>query len=166
MSVRRITVNGRHYGSPEEMPPDVRRQYEEAMRRMGAALADGKASDTTQVITGPVGSSGQGSIVVRQTVVVNQAKHGSPGEVPPEVRRLLERARQAPGTAGASVATMNVTVEAGGPKLRRGDSGRPAAPLGELPLVPSDVQSKARDLVWNLAFWVAVALAVGFWLAR
>ena len=36
---REIVVNGRTYGSVDEMPADVRRTYEQAVARMGAAAA-------------------------------------------------------------------------------------------------------------------------------
>lgn len=36
---REIVVNGKKYGSVEEMPADVRRVYEQAVARMGAAAA-------------------------------------------------------------------------------------------------------------------------------
>ncbi|HVH68868.1 MAG TPA: hypothetical protein VM716_13445 [Gemmatimonadales bacterium] len=34
---RDIVVNGTHYGSVDEMPPDVRKTYEEAVGRLGAS---------------------------------------------------------------------------------------------------------------------------------
>lgn len=37
---REIVVNGKHYGSVDEMPADVRRVYEQALARMGSAAAE------------------------------------------------------------------------------------------------------------------------------
>jgi hypothetical protein len=107
-----ITVNGQHFGSPDEMPPDVRRQYEEAMRRMESALA-GQGSGTTQVVT----HSREGGLQVTQTT-----------------RRSY----------------LNVS---------------PSLPTA-LPIRPSNAPSEGRRFVYDLAFWVIVALALWFWLGR
>ena len=47
MAHTRITINGQHYDSPDAMPPDVRRLYDEAMRTMGASLAKGMPGGST-----------------------------------------------------------------------------------------------------------------------
>ena len=41
---REIVVNGKKYGSIEEMPADVRRVYEQAVARMGSAAAEPSAA--------------------------------------------------------------------------------------------------------------------------
>jgi hypothetical protein len=108
----RITVNGQHYGSAEEMPPEVRRQYEEAMQRMGRALA-GIESGTTQVVTHSGGAGLQVTQTTRRTYV-----HVDPSQP------------------------------------------------GALPIQPSNAPSEGRRFVYDVAFWVIVALALWFWLGR
>ena len=63
----RITINGRDYKSLDEMPPDVRRQYEEAMRKFGSALAAGKANDATSAPQGTKSLGAPGNVVIRTT---------------------------------------------------------------------------------------------------
>jgi hypothetical protein len=41
---REIVVNGKTYGSVDEMPVEVRRMYEQAVARMGSAAAAGSAA--------------------------------------------------------------------------------------------------------------------------
>jgi len=65
-----ITVNGKQYKSLEEMPPDVRQQYDEAMRRMAAALSGGQ-------------ESAQANSVIRNIVTVSNRTFGNnPAEMP------------------------------------------------------------------------------------
>ena len=59
MTSNRITINGQQYDSPEAMPPDVRRLYEEAMRTVRPSLASGQSGGRTQVFTGRAGQLGE-----------------------------------------------------------------------------------------------------------
>jgi hypothetical protein len=67
----KITVNGREYASPKEMPADVRRTYERAM----AELA--KGSDAVRVTD--------------TRIVFNGVEYGSPEVLPAPMRAILER---------------------------------------------------------------------------
>src|SRR5438093_5837781 len=91
MTTRKITVNGQQYDSPEAMPPDVRRMYEEAMRTVGPSLASGLSGGSTQVFTGRAGQS-LGASVVNRVITVNDRTYGSVDELPPDVRKLYEDA--------------------------------------------------------------------------
>jgi hypothetical protein len=93
MGDTRITVNGQHYGSPDEMPPDVRRQYDEAMRMMGTALA-GKGSGTTQVVTHSHGGGLQVTQTTRRTYLDFNPSQPTPlpiqpSNAPSEGRRFV-----------------------------------------------------------------------------
>ena len=92
MTNHRITINGQQYDSPEAMPPDVRRTYEEAMRTVGPSLASGHSGGSTQVFTGRADQRINASVVVNRTITVNDRTYGSVDELPPDVRQLYEDA--------------------------------------------------------------------------
>jgi hypothetical protein len=85
MAATRITINGQHYDSPDAMPPDVRRTYEEAMRTVGASPASGQDGGSTQVFMGQAGSHLGASLVVNKIITVNDRTYGSVDELPPDV---------------------------------------------------------------------------------
>jgi len=159
----RITINGQHYESPDEMPPDVRRQYEEALRLIGPALAGAKGSDTTRVIAGPSDHGTKSNIVIRKTIVVNNRTYKNADEMPPEVRRFVENGLQATGTTGSApiASGSHMTVDVGRPGVGAFVDFSPR-PAGQ----PRPIdQSKARDIVWGLLSWVVIGLVLWFLLA-
>src|SRR6476661_4485505 len=97
MTNTRITINGQHYDSPEAMPPDVRRTYEDAMRAMVPSPASGPSGGSTQVFTGHAGPIGA-SVVVNRIITVNNRTYGSIDELPPDVRRLYDDALKVSGS--------------------------------------------------------------------
>ncbi len=52
-TLREIVVNGKSYGSVDEMPADVRRTYEEAVGRMGGTGGAGGASRPSRPVLQP-----------------------------------------------------------------------------------------------------------------
>ena len=162
MGTSRITVNGRHYDNPDEMPPDVRRLYEEALRTIRPSPADGKKSDDTQVITGQAGGGDRSNVVIRRTITVNNRTYKNVDEMPPEVRRFFESGLQAQGMTGIapSAPGPQVTVDVGRPKVRAFVHFGGSTPEPSVPIEASDAERKARDFVWDLVFWVAVALVL------
>jgi len=80
-----ITVNGQTYHSVEEMPPDVRQQYEKIM----AMMADKNHNGVPDVLEGkPVGD---GTAVTHVTTSVQSMVNGRtvpPGAVPPELAQF------------------------------------------------------------------------------
>src|SRR2546426_12685731 len=92
MTNTRITINGQQYDSPEAMPPDVRRTYEEAMRMVAPSLASGQSGGSTQVFTGRAGQHIGASVVVNKVITVNNRTYGSVDDLPPNVRQLYEDA--------------------------------------------------------------------------
>ncbi len=164
-----ITINGRHYRSPDEMPPDVRQQYEEALRTIGSALRSSKGSEATEVVTGQPGLDAHTNIVIRRTVTVNGRTFKSTDEMPPELRRLVATgfpARVTTGDASGAEALQAVT-DAGRPKFGAFvHVGGATPPPQRLSLEPANVQSKAHDFLSDLVFWVVVGLLVWALLGR
>src|SRR5689334_13641478 len=166
MSNTKITINGQQYDSPEAMPPDVRRMYEEAMRVAGASLASGKSGSSTQVFTGRTGDLGA-SLVVNRVITVNDRTYGSIDELPPDVRQLYEQTLKgaAPGSAHPTTG-LHVSVNMGRPHVQGpaqinavvfDDSGRHPAPA-PLPIEPSTLESKIRSLPMSLAILILIGL--------
>jgi hypothetical protein len=147
MDTSRITINGQSYDSPDAMPPDVRRTYEEAMRMLGPSLAGGQGSETTEVQSGPAGFGVQTNIVVRKKITVKDRTYGSVDEMPPEVRRVVEEQLQ---NAGGSTAVtpvkpgVHVWLEIGKSRARTtGDSSTS-------PLMPADPIEPTEARMHNL----------------
>jgi hypothetical protein len=66
---------GREYSSPDEMPPDVRRLYDDVMALVAA-------SDS---------SPGQSKVKIRTRFVVNRKEYSSSAEMPPAIRAEYEK---------------------------------------------------------------------------
>lgn len=161
----RITINGQHYDSPEAMPPDVRRMYEQAMRAMALSSASGQPGGSTQVFTGQAGDFGA-SMVVNRVIAVNDRTYGSVDELPPEMRKLYEDpARSASGQATHQPKTgLHVSINLAGPKVRT-DSGRSPTPV-PLPIDASSTEARIRDIPASLAVLVVIVLVLWFLLGR
>jgi hypothetical protein len=166
MTHSRITINGQHYDSPEAMPPDVRRLYEEAMRTLGPKLGSGPRGGTTQVFTGHAGHLG-GSLIVNKTVTVNDRTYGSVDELPPDVRKMYEDALQGATPQGTRPTTrVHVSLNMAGPQIRTlDDAGRRPAPP-PLPIEPSTLESRIRNIPVTLAIIILVALVLWARLGR
>lgn len=137
MGETRITVNGKEYKSPLDMPPDARRQYEQAMRMMGSAITGAQEGATTRVDTTSHSHGALGDVVIQRTVTMS--KSTTPG--------------------------LNPGVDAGRPKLQAFVQFNPSEPT-PLPIEPSRMPSEGRRFVYDIAFWVIVGLALWFWLGR
>jgi hypothetical protein len=75
--MNRVVFNGREYSSVEEMPPDVRRVYEDAMASVGAL--------------DKAGGSGGSHITITTRLVVNGKEYSSIHEMPPLIRAAFEK---------------------------------------------------------------------------
>jgi len=118
---QKIVVNGREYGSVDEMPPDVRQAYE----RMRSALVD---SDRDGVPDMFEGKNANVVRVTRQKVVVNGREYDGVGEMPQDVRRAFERGRETTGAGriggpGASGHSRVRVVRSSGTPTMRGVGG-------------------------------------------
>jgi hypothetical protein len=138
MDKTRITVNGKEYKSPDEMPPDVRLQYEQAMQMMSTTRAGDQVGATTTIDTSSRSLGGQSNVVIQRTITVSK-------NPPPEM--LLGMGTRLP-------------------KLRAFVTLNPSAPERPLPIEPSNMPSEGRRFVYDVAFWVIVGLALWFWLGR
>jgi hypothetical protein len=96
MAHTRITFNGTEYESPGAMPPEVRSAWEEIVRAAGPALRDGDGNGVPDVLEGGSGPGGTRRIVVENRIIVNGRTGRGVGDMPPEVRRLID----APAPAG------------------------------------------------------------------
>ena len=107
----RISVNGQTYSSVEQMPPDVRRQYETAMNLLadkdGNGIPDileGKALPSTSQTGGTITPILTNTTVSR--VVVNGKEYSSWDEIPADLRQAFEKAR----ASGNATTNTNVLV--------------------------------------------------------
>lgn len=166
MTLHKIMINGQPYESPDAMPPDVRRTYEEAMRAVGSPSASRENDGTTQVFTGHAGDLGA-SVVVNRVVTVDQRTYGSVDELPPDVRRLYDDAL---GGADPQVGStrpktsLHLSVNLTGPEVRTvDDPGRGPVPL---PFDSTSTESKLRSLPVTLAIIVVIGLIIWARLGR
>jgi hypothetical protein len=90
--MNKILFNGQAYSSPDDMPPDVRRAYEEMLER----FADKDHSGIPDIFEGRGGTSIQSAQVqyAKDKIVFNGKEYSSPDEMPPEVRRTYDRMLQ------------------------------------------------------------------------
>ena len=93
MSIRKLTsttttfiVNGRTYTNPDEMPPDVRREYDEAVRKL---TADRDGNGVPDIFEGTAESSDQKRVVVTRTTVLNGAELRGIDDLSPELKNAL-----------------------------------------------------------------------------
>jgi len=77
VSMNRLVFNGREYSSVEEMPPDVRRVYEDAMASVGAL--------------DKAGGSGGSQIKITTRLEVNGKEYSSVHEMPRLIRAAFEK---------------------------------------------------------------------------
>ena len=127
----RITVNGVEYSSIDQMPPDVRRQYERAM----GMLADKDGNGVPDILEGHKESTAEFSgsdhpgmestVVTSSSIVVNGKQYARWEDVPPEIRRLLQNSGVSDRADGSSTSMRNTTFDvalsaSGARHLRRG----------------------------------------------
>ncbi len=135
----RIVFNGHEYDGVEDMPADVRQQYETALQALSAA--DRKLMDAAEH-----GSGVSFKLNVQRRFKINGKEYGSVEEMPPDVRALYEQALAA------------------NPSLRV-TASTPITPRGT-PIVPPaiDAGEDRRAAVWRRVLWVAAICAVLLWL--
>ncbi len=158
MADTRITVNGQSYDSPDAMPPEVRRTYEEAMRSLGP-LTDG---GSTQVF-GRTGEHFGASVVVNKVITVNNRSYRSLDEVPPELRHEVGDALRGAVPDVHPRAQFRVSLNLGSPEARRQDASREPTPL---PIEPSSTEATIRAIPLSLAVLIVIALIFWYFLGR
>jgi hypothetical protein len=140
MSDNRIIVNGRHYDSPDAMPPDVRRTYEDAMRLTRSSNADATVGDASRVVIGHSGRHVSGDLVVDRTVVHRSGS--SPDGMPADIARQ-----------GAARPRTGVHVSLRVERPHSDDATRPT-----LPVEDSDLEARIRGIPVRLAIALAVVV--------
>ena len=85
--IRKFVVNGTEYDSPDAMPPDVRREYERALRLV-ADMGKGGPSGTTDKTV----ETRQNGVSVKVHTTYDDL-----AQLPPEVRARVEQALQQDG---------------------------------------------------------------------
>jgi hypothetical protein len=143
----KIVFNGAEYDSVEAMPPDVRAQYNEVLESLKKTGGDEVLSALQRVSSGTGGLS-ETIVTTHREIVVNGKKYGSLGEMPPDVRRLYEKAL---GQAGAG--------------LNRPSSGALRAPPPS-PLIEDDQTRQGGGGVLRILMWMALGAAIAWWLLR
>lgn len=105
-----IEFNDKTYRSVEEMPPEVRKAYEEAMRH----LAEAREKGLTALTKATQEESGLHRKVEIHTtkIVVNGQEYASMEEMPPEVRKIYEQAMKLAGVSLTEPAGQNVEGQA------------------------------------------------------
>lgn len=91
--VTKITVNGREYDSIDQMPPDIREIYSQAM----AAMSESGTQKTG------VTKRGFGYHTVKESITYNGREYKSRDELPPEVRKLFDNISKTPPDKSSDV---------------------------------------------------------------
>jgi hypothetical protein len=109
-STGRIKVNGKTYKSVDEMPPDVRRQYEQAMQTM---MADRDRNGVPDILEHPSSSTGVASVGTKQfdQISVNGKTYNRLEDVPQEFREAIQRAIASKTAMPARVPTPMVMMQ-------------------------------------------------------
>src|ERR1700748_3032515 len=89
VSVGRININGKTYSSVDEMPPDVRQQYEQAMQKL---MADEDHNGIPDMLERPSGSTGKVGVSATQSIIVNGKHYDRLEDVPEEFREVMAKA--------------------------------------------------------------------------
>jgi hypothetical protein len=103
MNPRRIVIDGTSYNSVSEMPPDVRRQYEQAMRtvRSGDTNAEPNTTDNLTNLFADKNNDGIPDLIENipainvfggTKFVVDGVEYNSVADLPPEARAKYEQA--------------------------------------------------------------------------
>lgn len=130
-----FTINGRTYHSLDEMPPDVRRQYDRMMQlladRDGNGIPDG-IEHPERITTDPlIGTVSESSIIVSSTRMFEDGKEVTSADLPADIREKISQAfgdaqTKRPQTSDTTAARWTL------------DDGRP----------PADDHSTVRSGIW------------------
>ncbi|HTL31362.1 MAG TPA: hypothetical protein VL282_19165 [Tepidisphaeraceae bacterium] len=101
VSTSRMTVNGKTYSSINEMPPDVRAQYEKAMRSM---MADKDGDGIPDLLENRTPGSS-----TSVNVMVNGTTYHRLEDVPPEFRKSIMNAMSHRPTSSLSLGGFSVS---------------------------------------------------------
>src|SRR2546430_16404803 len=93
--IRKFVVNGTEYDSPDGMPPEVRREYERALRLVADMGKGGGPSGTTDKTVDTRQDGVSVKVQTKQvTYTVDGKTYDDPAQLPPEVRARVERSEE------------------------------------------------------------------------
>jgi len=163
----RIKINGREYDRPEDLPPDLRRLYDEVLQRLGPELADRDGNGVPDIAEAgaaagsPPGAPGR--------IVVDGQSYDSLEAMPAEARRKYEetlRLRLASVVPNLPAKTVfKVAYSLMKPRLSIVKRGSPSAQPSNAPIEPPSAEAGLRNGLILIAALVA-ALALAFVLLR
>ena len=109
-----MTINGMTFASVEEMPPEVRREYETAMEllaKAGRAAGSGDTDVNISMQGGDPSHRGFGAVtrLTSQRIIVNGKEYHSLNEVPAESRAALQDAMRRAGVGGTVIQSSQTT---------------------------------------------------------
>jgi len=140
----KIVFNGREFDGVESMPPDVRKDYENALGALGAAERDKVAASLGH------GANVKLNVTVHTKFRVNGKDYDSVEAMPADVRAAYERAlQQRPGMQDTATSI---------PKPALTPEGMPVLP----PAI--DAADTRRASLVRIAVWVVIGLVVLVWL--
>ena len=163
---KKIIVDGREFSSVEEMPPDVRRRYEQAMSALADRDGDG-VPDIMQSGLPGIEDLGDGyhkvEVETRNEYLVDGEEYSSLDEMPPEAREMIGRMmRDMPADDGSGgVHTFETEIISGDePGIRASGTRRIVQRSGMRPspsLTGGESPSRGR-LGWFVALILGLAL--------
>ena len=161
-----ISFNGVAYVSVDDMPPDVRRDYE----RLLAALGDENRDGVPDLIEGLVQKSGKTpQVFTSSTVMVNGQVVSGEADLPPVLRQRLERLigqldtdhNGVTDAAEAQQAADRDRFTAAAPQLYGEPAFQPAPPMAPAASVVSPENGQRRWMWLGLVAGVAAVLVCG-----
>lgn len=141
---KKFVVNGREYGSIDEMPDNIRDAYRKAMEGLDA----GRSSP-------PPPASAR--------IVFNGQEYADTEAMPPDVRQAYESIMEAT-VCGESHLRLNASIKADGPTVRRPDMSG-TAPGRARPVGPEPLFS-VRQLLLAAAAVIGLLLYYCFFMSR
>jgi hypothetical protein len=167
----KITINGREYDSPEQMPPDVRKIYDGALALGVPLLEDRDGNGVPDLLEGKGGF--KLAARVAKAILVNGVKYTGPDEMPPDVRTLYEQtlAKAKAGGSGVKIDTVRFaptfTFRIGGKTGAAGCDGgapsQPTTPGAPRPIEPSNIEAGIRNFVVTVLLLAALSVAWWWW---
>ena len=120
---RKIKVNGVEYESPESMPPEVRKLYDDALRSLGNNVGDTPGGEFAP--GGP-----EPGLHISRSVVINGKTYRSVDELPPEMRELYAKILSArlSGQGMPMKAVLKLSLGILGSSLAKGRGALPGEP--------------------------------------
>jgi hypothetical protein len=169
MNPKVIVIDGKTYHSVDEMPPDVRQKYEEAMRSLGDE-DNNLIADVVEKIT-----AGQPAISSMK-IIVDGKEFGSIENLPPEARARYEAAMGkldanrngipdfVERMTGTSNQPVNVSASFGGETSRRSASNSQEKPIPvSATITPDTSNGWMLVLAGVFILLLCVASAAGVW---